>query len=128
LWGLGLGGSRQKFLYLPEQFTDYIYAIICEELGFIGAVVVIFLFAFFALRAFRIARLAPDRFGMLVAFGITIWIIGEAILNIGVVLGLFPPTGVPLVFISFGGTSLMVSLFAVGILANISMKINDESQ
>ncbi|MFA5929040.1 MAG: putative peptidoglycan glycosyltransferase FtsW, partial [Candidatus Margulisiibacteriota bacterium] len=121
--GLGLGNSRQKFSYLPEPFTDYIFAIICEELGFLGAFVVVILFAIIAFRGVRIARLAPDRFGMLLAFGITSLITMEAILNMSVVLALVPPTGIPLIFVSFGGTSLMISLMSIGILANISKQI-----
>ena len=120
IFGLGLGNSRQKFSYLPQPYTDYIYAIICEELGLLGALLVVALFIVFAIRGIRIARIAPDRFGMLLAFGITCWIVFEALLNIGVVLGGVPPTGIPLVFVSYGGSSLIVSLFAVGILVNIS--------
>ena len=122
--GLGLGNSNQKFSYLPQPFTDYIYAIICEETGFLGAILVIVLFFIFAIRGFRTARLAPDRYGTMLAFGITSWIVLEAMLNMGVVLGLVPPTGIPLVFISLGGSSLLVSLFAVGVLVNISRHSN----
>ena len=123
VFGLGLSYSRQKFSYLPNAYTDYIFAIICEEMGFIGAIFVLTLFLVFAFRGLRIARLAPDRFGLLVALGITAWIVFEAFINIAVVLGMLPPTGIPLVFVSFGGTSLIISLFGVGVLANISRQV-----
>jgi cell division protein FtsW len=119
-WGLGLGSGRQKLAYLPLQFTDFIYAIICEELGFVGAVGVILVFVFVAVRGFRIARNAPDSFGMLLAAGITSWLLIQAAINLAVVVGVLPVTGIPLSLISFGGTALLVSLFGVGILLNIS--------
>jgi len=126
LFGLGLGGSKQKFFYLPEQSTDFIYAILCEELGFIGGVSVIILFALFAIRGFRVARFAPGRFPMLLAFGITFWILIQAVVNICVVVGYLPTTGMPLPFVSFGGTSLVVLLFSIGILMNISKHLEQE--
>lgn len=119
-FGLGLGHSRQKFNYLPETVGDSIFAIIGEELGFVGAVFLVFLFAIIAYRGFRIAKKAPDDFGRLVAIGITVWIITQALINISANLALIPLTGIPLPFISYGGTSLMVLLFSVGILMNIS--------
>jgi cell division protein FtsW len=119
LFGLGLGASRQKFFYLPEQYTDFIYAILGEELGMIGAVSVLGLFVFFAFRAVRIALAAPDRFGMLLALGCTFLIVIQAFINIGVVTASWPVTGVPLPFVSFGGTSLVVSLTAVALILNI---------
>ncbi len=120
LLGLGLGASRQKFFYLPERHTDFIFAILGEELGLMGTGAVILLFAFVAVRGFRIARAAPDRYGTLLASGITASIVGQAILNIGVASGLLPITGVPLPFLSFGGSSLLTTCLGVGILLNIS--------
>jgi cell division protein FtsW len=119
LFGLGLGASRQKFFYLPEQYTDFIFAILGEELGLLGALGVIALFVVFAFRAVRIALAAPDRFGMLLALGCTLLIVIQAFVNIGVVTSSWPVTGVPLPFVSFGGTSLVVSLVAVALIVNI---------
>ncbi|MBU0580935.1 MAG: putative lipid II flippase FtsW [Candidatus Margulisbacteria bacterium] len=119
-FGLGLGHSKQKFAYLPQQFTDFIFAILCEEGGFVIASMVIFIFLFFIFRGFRIALKAPDRFGQILAAGIVTCLGLQVLLNISVVLGLLPTTGIPLVFISHGGTAMVVNLFAVGILANIS--------
>src|SRR5579864_2886441 len=120
LVGLGLGHSRQKFFYLPERHTDFIFAIIGEELGLVGSVVVIVLFAALAVWGFRIAARCEDRFGSLLASGLTTMLVGQAVLNIGVVSGSLPITGVPLPFISFGGSSLVLNYIAVGILLNIS--------
>jgi len=117
--GLGLGASRQKFFYLPEQYTDFIFAIIGEELGLLGALSVIVLFLIFAFRAVRIAIAAPDRFGMLLVLGCTFMIVIQAFINIGVVTSSWPVTGVPLPFISSGGTSLVVSLVAVALIINV---------
>jgi len=123
LFGLGLGSSRQKFFYLPEQHTDFIFAILSEELGFLGSSVTVLLFFLLAWRGFRIALRAPDLFGCFMAVGITSMIILQAVLNIGVVSGILPVTGVTLPFISFGSSSLVVSLAGVGILLNISKRI-----
>ncbi len=120
LWGVGLGASRQKFFYLPERHTDFIFSIIGEELGLLGTGLVVALFALVAYRGFRIARTAPDRYGALLASGITAVLVGQAMLNVGVVTGVLPITGVPLPFISFGGSSLLMSCLGVGILLNIS--------
>ena len=120
LFGLGLGRSRQKFFYLPEQHTDFIFAILGEELGFIGAVLVLGLFLLFAWRGFKIAMNAPDTFGSLLAAGITIMILFQAFVNIGVVSGALPVTGITLPFISYGGSSLLFTLAGVGLLLNIS--------
>lgn len=123
-WGLGFGNSRQKYNYLPEAHTDSIYAIICEELGFLRAIFVIVLFAIFALSGLRVAKQAPNNFGRMLAFGIILWFISQAFINLAVMLGLLPFTGVPLPFISYGGSSLVISLAAVGILLNISKHTN----
>jgi len=124
LFGLGFGQSRQKHLFLPEAHTDSIFAIICEELGFLRASLIIFAFAFLAYRGYKIAKKAPDTFGRLVAAGITIWFAFQAFINIAGITGLLPFTGVPIPFVSYGGTSLVVSLAAVGILLNISKYSN----
>lgn len=124
LTGLGFGESRQKFLYLPEAQNDFVFAIICEELGFVGAVVVVMLFVIFVLRGFYIASTAKDRFGMLVAAGITIQIGIQAFLNIMVASNLFPNTGISLPFFSYGGTALIIQLAEMGILLNISRQGN----
>ncbi len=120
LFGLGLGKSKQKFSYLPEHHTDFIFAILCEELGFLGGVAVLILFFIIGWRGLRIAMRAPDLYGSLLAIGITSMIAFQAMLNIGVVTGTLPVTGIPLPFISHGGSSLLVSLAGVGVLLNIS--------
>lgn len=120
IFGLGFGQSRQKFNYLPEPVGDSIYAIIGEELGMVGAVVLLTLFILFAMRGFKIARNAPDKFSALVAVGISSWIIFQAFINIAAIIGLIPLTGIPLPFVSYGATSLVFVLTAVGILLNIS--------
>ncbi len=125
-FGTGLGQGKQKFLYLPAHHTDFIYAILGEELGFLGAAVVIGLFIVFLWRGLHIALAAPDRFGMLLAAGITSGITLQAAINIGVVTGSLPVTGITLPFISFGGTSLIFTLIGVGILLNISKNISGE--
>ena len=120
VFGVGLGQSRQKFGYLPAQYTDFIFSVIGEELGFLGAIAVLVLFLLFAYRGLRIAMRAEDRFGFFLAVGITATIAFQAFMNIGVVTSAWPVTGVPLPFISYGGTSLVMSLFGVGLLASIS--------
>lgn len=120
LAGVGLGASRQKFLYLPEPWTDFIYAIICEELGFIGGAAVIILFLILIWRGFRIAMSAQDLFGQYLALGLTAMIAVQVSINLGVVLGTLPVTGITLPLISYGGTSLMITLACIGILLNIS--------
>ncbi|MBP1533005.1 MAG: cell division protein FtsW [Ruminococcus sp.] len=119
-FGLGFGESRQKFLYLPEAQNDFVFAVICEELGFVGALVVVVLFVIFVLRGFYIASKAKDRFGLLVAAGITIQIGIQAFLNIMVASNSFPNTGIALPFFSYGGTALIIQLAEMGILLNIS--------
>ena len=122
LFGVGLGASRQKWSYVPNAHTDFIFAIIGEELGLIGALVVLAGFAFFAYLGIRIAREAPDRFGFLVAGGITAWIGIQAVINVGAVTGMLPITGVPLPMISFGGTSLVLTMAGIGILLSIARR------
>lgn len=119
-FGLGFGESRQKHLYLPESQNDFIFAIICEELGFAGGVVVVLLFVLFILKGFQIAANSRDRFGMLVASGITVQIGIQALLNIMVATNGFPNTGISLPFFSAGGTALMLQLFEMGIMLSIS--------
>jgi cell division protein FtsW len=120
LFGVGLGQGRQKFLYLPEAHTDFIFAIIGEELGFVGCVAIITLFFFFAWRGFKAALNAPDSFSCLLATGITAMVTVQALINIGVVTASMPITGIPLPFISYGGSSLVPVMYSVGILLNIS--------
>jgi cell division protein FtsW len=120
LMGLGLGHSIQVYGYLPEAANDSIYAIIAEEFGFIGSVAIIGLFGVLVYRGLQVARSAPDLFGRLVATGISLWFLFQAGINIGAMLGVMPLTGIPLPFISYGGTSLIISLFGAGILLNIS--------
>jgi cell division protein FtsW len=124
-FGLGLGASRQKTGYLPFPYTDSIFPIIGEELGFIGCTVIVILFMVLAFRGFRLARRSPDIYGSLLATGITTWLIVQAMINIGANTGTIPYTGVPLPFISFGGSSLVVSLAAIGVLLNISRYIRE---
>ena len=126
IFGVGLGHSKQKGLYLPEPVGDSIFAIISEELGLIGALVVLIFFFLFAWRGMRIAATAPDLFGKLVAGGITVWITGQAIINIAAITSLMPLTGIPMPFVSYGGTSIIFSLAAVGILLNISKQIKEK--
>lgn len=118
--GVGLGNSAQKYGYLPEATTDSIFAVIGGELGFIGAIVLIVAFLILILRAFQISQKASDRYGQLLAMGITLWIGMQIVVNMGSMVALIPLTGVPLPFISFGGSSLVTVLFGVGLLLNIS--------
>lgn len=120
VFGLGLGNSRQKFLYLPESQNDFVFAIVCEELGFIGAAVVILLFLCLILRGFAIAENAPDKFGMLLVTGISIQIGIQALMNIAVVSNSMPNTGISLPFFSYGGTALILQLTEMGIVLNVS--------
>lgn len=120
LFGLGLGQSRQKFFYLPEPQTDFIFAIISEELGFIGGSFIILLFALLLWRGIRIALGAPDLYGSFLAVGIISMVAIQVMINIGVVTGLIPVTGITLPFLSYGGSSLTLMLMAMGVLLNIS--------
>lgn len=121
--GLGLGQSRQKTLYMPEPHNDFIFAIIGEELGLIGCLFIMSLFVFFIWKGLSVAIKAKDTYGTLLAVGITSIIAVQAIINIAVVTGSMPVTGVPMPFISYGGTSLVINLIAMGILLNISRQI-----
>jgi cell division protein FtsW len=120
LFGLGLGQSRQKFFYLPEPQTDFIFAILAEELGFIGGSLVLLLFSLLLWRGVRIALGAPDLYGSFLALGIISMIAIQVMINIGVVTGLMPVTGITLPFLSYGGSSLTLMLMAIGVLLNIS--------
>ncbi|MGQ9627199.1 MAG: putative lipid II flippase FtsW [Anaerolineae bacterium] len=126
--GRGLGDSRQKFGYLPLSHTDSIFAVLGEELGLIGCLIVILLFAALAYRGFRIALRAPDDFGTVLASGITFWLIFQALVNIAVVTATLPITGIPLPFISFGGSALATSLAGVGLLLSISRGSGEEGE
>jgi cell division protein FtsW len=123
--GVGLMEGRQKLFFLPEAHTDFIFAVICEELGFIGAVIVLTLFAVYGWRGFVAAMKAPDEFGRLLALGITAMVVGQALINLSVVLGLMPTKGIPLPFISYGGSSLIGMLLATGVLLNISQHADE---
>jgi len=126
LLGLGLGQSRQKFFYLPEEHTDFIFAVLGEEFGFIGCMIVILSFAVLIYRGLRVAMLVPDYGGKLLAFGIVMYLFFQIMLNLAVVSGIIPPTGVPLPFVSYGGTSLVINLAAVGILLGVSRHVSPE--
>ena len=118
--GVGLMESKQKLFFLPEAHTDFIYAVICEELGFIGAMVVIALFAVYGFRGMRAAFIAPDGFGRMLALGVTAMVIFQSLINFAVVLGMMPTKGIPLPFVSYGGSSLLVMLLATGVLLNVA--------
>ena len=120
LTGVGVGASRAKWGFLPNAHTDFIFSIIGEELGMVGSLIVLGLFAGFALLGVRAAMRAPDRYGMLLASGITAWVISQAFINIGAVVGVLPVSGIPLPFVSFGGTSMVLLMGAVGVLLNIA--------
>lgn len=120
LFGLGLGHSRQKFEYIPEVSTDSIFGIIGEELGFLGGMLVIILFGVLIFRGFRISKNCPDNFGKILALGLTFWLGIQAVINLSSMVALVPLTGVPLPFISYGGSALVANMTAIGILLNIS--------
>jgi cell division protein FtsW len=124
--GLGLGASRQKYLYLPAPSTDFIFAIIGEEWGLVGTLAVVALFIVIAYQGYRIAIKAPDTFSGLLAAGITTWILAQACINMMVVTALLPVTGIPLPFISYGGSALTINLIAIGILLSISRETQTE--
>lgn len=120
LFGLGIGASRQKFEYIPEVTTDSIFAVIGEELGFFGGLLLIGLFVFLAYRGFKIANDTQDNFGKILSLGITCWLSFQAVINLSSMVALLPLTGVPLPFISYGGSAMIVNMTAIGILLNIS--------
>jgi cell division protein FtsW len=119
-WGVGLGASREKWSYLPNAHTDFILAIIGEELGLVGTLLVVVLFGVLAYGGIRVAQRSSDQFGRLVAAAITAWLVGQALINMGAVVGLLPITGIPLPLISFGGSSLLLTMFAIGILLSLA--------
>ena len=123
LLGVGLGKSRQKFLYLPEEHNDFIFAIVCEELGLIGASVIMLLFSALILRGYWIALHARDRFGSLLVVGVTSLVAMQTFLNIGVVTGLLPATGISLPFFSYGGTALLIQLAEMGVVLSVSRQM-----
>ena len=127
LLGQGLGQSRQKYLYLPEEHNDYIFAVVCEELGFIGAMLILLLFALLIIRGFWIALHAKDRYSTLVTTGITSLLAIQVFLNVAVVTNLLPATGVSLPFFSYGGTALWIQLFQIGIILAVSREIPGEA-
>ena len=117
---MGLGQSRQKFLYIPEPQNDFIFSILCEEMGFVGAFSVIMIFAFLVYRGIKISMNAKDKEGSLIAIGITSLVALEVIMNIAVVTSAMPVTGIPLPFFSYGGTALLIIMICMGIMLNIS--------
>lgn len=123
LLGLGFGNSRQKYLYLPEAHNDFIFAIVCEELGFVGAVIILILFAMLIMRGYWIALHARDKFGSLLAAGISTMVALQTVLNIGVVTGVLPVTGAALPFFSYGGTALLILLAEMGVVLSVSRYI-----
>jgi len=124
LQGVNLGEGRQKLFFLPEPHTDFIYAVIGEEVGMLGTSLVLLVFGFLLWRGIRAALRAPDRFGYLLGMGLTLFLVVQATLNMGMVLGLLPTKGLPLPFISYGGSSLMIGLLSVGVILNISQHSN----
>lgn len=126
IFGLGLGNSLQKFNYLPEPVGDSIFAIIGEELGLVGAAIMVLLFVVIAMRGLRVARHAPDMFARLVAVGMVVWVFSQAFINIASISGLIPLTGIPLPFISYGGTSVVFLMIGMGILLNISRQVRTD--
>jgi cell division protein FtsW len=120
--GVGLMESKQKLFYLPEPQTDFIFAVVGEELGLLGALAIVTVFALILYRGLRASAGCPDDFGRLLALGLTVMIVGQALVNMSVVLGLLPTKGIPLPFVSYGGSSMLVNLLAVGILLNITQR------
>ncbi len=120
LWGLGFGESRQKFNFLPEPINDSIFAIMSEELGFARVMIFLLMYAIFALFGLRLAKQAPDVFSRLVVIGVVMWVVTQATINIGATIGIMPLTGIPLPFVSYGGSSVIALLCGMGIVLNIS--------
>ena len=119
-FGVGLGNGREKWGYLPNAHTDFIFSVVGEELGLVGAIALLGLLAAFCWFGLRAASRAPDRFGGLLGVALVVWIAAETVINVGAVVGLLPVTGIPLPFISFGGSSLVITMVAAGILINIA--------
>jgi cell division protein FtsW len=120
LFGAGLGGGQQQWGYLPNAHTDFIFSVIGEQLGILGAVLVLLLLGAFVWLGIRVAIRAPDRFGGLLALGLAAWIAVETLINVGAVVGVLPVTGIPLPFISFGGSSLVITMVAAGLLISVA--------
>jgi cell division protein FtsW len=120
VWGKGLGAGQQKLFFLPEPFTDFIFAVVGEELGFAGVLILIGLFLMLFRTGLRIARNAPDLLGSLLALAMTLMLSLQALVNMGVVVGLFPTKGLPLPFISYGGSALVANCLATGIVMNVA--------
>ena len=127
VFGQGLMAGVQKLFFLPEPHTDFIYAVIAEETGLVGATLILLCFLVIVWRGLRVAALAPDRFGSLLALGLTMMVSIQAFLNISVVLSLMPTKGIPLPFVSAGGSSMLVSLLCMGVLLNISQHASAEA-
>jgi len=127
VWGRGFGQSIQKFRYLPEPVGDSVFAVAAEEFGFVGAFIIIALFIMFGLEGLKIASGSSDQFGRLLALGIVIMIVSQAFVNIGGMIGVLPLTGIPLPFVSHGGTALFITLVEVGIIMNISRNNKKQS-
>lgn len=123
LLGVGLGNGRQKYMFLPEEHNDFVFAIVCEELGFVGAVIIMALFALLIIRGYWLALHARDRFGTLLIVGLNTLIAAQTLLNIGVVTGALPTTGISLPFFSYGGTALLIQLASMGIILSVSRQI-----
>jgi cell division protein FtsW len=124
LWGLGLGESRQKMFYLPEAHTDFIFSVVGEELGLAGALLVLGLFALVGARGFRIAARHPDPFASLLAFGVTLTLVMQGLVNVGVVLGCLPTKGLALPFVSYGGSAMVAALAEVGVLLSLAREVS----
>jgi cell division protein FtsW len=122
--GVGLMDGKQKLFYLPEAHTDFIFAVVGEELGLLGAAIVVILFGIIAWRGLRIAALAPDGLARLLAVGVTVMVVGQAFINLSVVIGLLPTKGISLPFISYGGSGLLAMLLGMGLLLNISQRVD----
>lgn len=127
-WGLGIGESRQKFAYIPEVTTDSIFSVIGEEFGFLGGMILILIFGYLILRGFRIAQKSEDKFGQYLGLGLVLWLGTQIVVNLAAMVSLIPLTGVPLPFISYGGSALLSNLLAVGILLNISRQERQQNK
>ena len=123
VWGKGVMNGVQKLFYLPEPHTDFIFSVISEELGLVGATVILLCFCVVAWRGVSVALRAPDKFGSFLALGLTTMVVVQAFINISVVLGLMPTKGIPLPFVSSGGSSLLINLVGMGILLNVSQHV-----